>query len=328
MVKFSISLKAGISVICFLGLFLSACDGTDVTLSSSSPACTPSPEANEYRKNMQFEIDLLYSRLFPDQINYDPNTLEGVKSDAFRLLRDQVKRWSSSNDIPVDNQVARITLTYISPDLAQTIILNNHLYQQILPKTEFQGRLKNVLDKIAEREEMIFLITIAYSQYNPNETEETMVVLNFPIKEMALINAGDKHINAKHFDPPLEHEIVISRGPLSGYIAFPIGIEEGGSCLHIMDPRWNTMLTINADGFKVNGNSYTHPLTWFVKRKPLVDMESSGVPSHPLSTPHPDNIYSVDHQPPLPVKNLPASQESDAYWEKMAIHLWGYVVAP
>ena len=321
-------MKVGISVICFLGLFLSACDGTDITLSSNVPACTPSPEANEYRKNMQAEIDLLYSRLFPDQYNYDPNTLEGVKSDAFRLLRDKVMQWSSSNDIPVDNQVARITLTYISPDLVQTIILNNQLYQQILPKTEFQGRLKNALDKIAEREELIFLITIAYSQYNQNETEETMVVLDFPIKGMVLINAGDKHISAKHFDPPLEHEIVISRGPLSGYIAFPIGIEEGENCLYIMDPRWNTTLTVNVNGINVKGNNYSHPLTWFVEYQPLVNMGVSGVPSPPLSSPHPDNIYLIDYQPPLPVKNLSASQESNAYWEKMAIHVWDYLVDP
>jgi hypothetical protein len=328
MVKFTSILKVGISIICFLGIFLTSCDATDVAPTSNSPACTPSPDANKYRTNMQIEIDLLYSRLFPDQINHDPNTLEGVKTDAFRLLRDQVKRWSSSNDIPVDNQITRITLTYISPELLQTIILNNQLYQQILPKTEFQGRLKNVMDKVAEREELIFLITIANSQYNQNETEETMVVLNFPIKDMALINAGDKHISAKHFDPPLEHEIIISRGPLSGYIAFPIGIEEGGSCLHIMDPRWNTMLTINVDGIKVKGNNYSHPLTWFVKYQPLVNLEGSGVPSPPLSTPHPDNIYLIDHRPPQPSKNVSTSQETDAYWEKMAIHVWAFVVDP
>ena len=322
-------LKVGLIIMCIWGLLFAACGPiTDTTLSSNI-TCTPAPstpDPNTYKANILTEVDLLYSRLFPDQTNYDPNTLQIVKNDAFTLLRDRVRRWSSSNDIPVgDQDVIRITLTYISPGLVQIIILNHQLHQQILSKADFQKKLKDKMAAISVREELIFLTTITYSRYDQNETEENMVVLIFPIKEMALINSGDKHIKANHFDPPLEHEIVISRGPLSGYIAFPFAIEENESCLQIMERQWNTMITINADGFKVKGENYTHPLTWFVKYHSLVEMD--GIVPISVTSTAPSGI-PTDHQPPLPVRNVPPNQESESYWENMAIHVWTYVVDP
>ena len=271
------------------------------------------------------QVDSMYTRL--SQTNYDPFTLQSVKNEAFTLLRDRVQRWSSSNDIPVgDQDVVRITLTYISPELLQIIILNHQLNQLILSKEQFKTNLENELKEIAKREELIFLITMTFSRYDQNETEENMVVLNFPIKDMALINSGDQHIKANHFDPPLEHEIVISRGPLSGYIAFPMRVAEGENCFQVLEHRWNTTLTANLDGVKVKGDNYIHPLTWFVKYHSLVEIGDGTIPLSTILA-APSNI-TTDHQPPPPERNRPSNQEDDNYWGKMAIHIWTYVVDP
>lgn len=322
--------KNAVLVLLFASLIVACVPSDSAGSNSNPPACTPAPTTpapNGYRSDINPQVDSLYSRLFPNQINYDPNTLQGIKNEAFTLLVERVKRWSSSNDIPVgDQDVIRITLTYISPELAQIIILNHQLQQLIVAKDEFQLKLMDKMKTIAVREELLFLTTIVYSQNSQIETEENMVILNIPVNEMALINAGDRHIFPNHFDPPLEHEIVISRGPFSGYIAFPIWVMDREVCLHVMEKRWNTMLTVNADGFRVKGDEYGHPLTWFIKYHPLIEMDDSIV-SFPNIFTAPTDV-KVDHQPPSPERNVPASEAVYEYWRKMAIHIWAYVVGP
>jgi len=48
-----------------------------------------------------------------------------------------------------------------------------------------------------------------------------MLILNFPAKDIVLLNSASERIIVSYFDPPLGQEIIISRSHLSGYIAYP-----------------------------------------------------------------------------------------------------------
>jgi len=71
-------------------------------------------------------------------IETNQTVFNGNKSNAqyhaLSLLKEQVRRWSSFQDIPIDNgtQIIRITITYLDPGLLQVIILNELLLRHFL----------------------------------------------------------------------------------------------------------------------------------------------------------------------------------------------------
>lgn len=277
---------------------------------------------------MSGQIESIYSGLSLLDIVNNPNALQSVQTQVFFLLINGVKRWSSYNDIAVDDQhVVRITLTYLSPELLHLIILNNQLaFHPGASMEQFQKNLSGEMEPIADRNELIFLITITSSISEQSLLEEKMTTLAIPVNKIMLINAANQQIPISHSDPPLNQEIIISRGHLSGYIAYPIWVEAGENCVNVMDSHWNTTMTVSATGVKVAGIEYMHQLIWSVKYIPLVDMEiSANVQSPP--TVFPTDI-APSKQPPMPAQNVLVTQEDDEYWAKMARYIWGYVTDP
>lgn len=328
MVKFSSMWKVGVALVSILGAFLVACEPiTASPFSNSQPCISTTPEANGYRANMLTQVKSLYSRWIQNQSN--PTIIQDLKNEAFTLLVNQVKRWTSSIDIPIDNtNVIRITLTYISPDLAQIIILNHQLYNNVLSETDFENMLRTRMNVVADREELIFLMTITYSQYNNQiATENNRITLTIPMEELALTNAENLHVAAHHIDPPLRQEIVISHGPSAGYIAFPIGVGTSENCVQVMDRRHNTTLNVSTGGVRINGNEYTPQLSWSVKYHPLVEMDDGIIT--PVSSYTAPTGIPVNHQPPTPpvIAGL-VEQVVPGYWEQMALHVWGQVTDP
>ena len=312
-----------------LGIFLAACGPTPAFASGNLQPCTSTtPEANVYRVQTHPQVTSIYSRRVQNQGNSDPAILQSLKNEAFTLLVDRVKRWTSSTDIPIDNaNVIRITLTYISPELAQLIILNHQLYTNVLSEPDFENMLHTRMNVVAEREELIFLMTITYSQYNNQlATENNRITLTIPMDELTLANAENLHVAVYHIDPPLRQEIVVSHGPSAGYVAFPIGVGTSENCNQVMDRRHNTVLNVSVSGIKVNGNDYASQLSWSAKYHPLIEMNDGIIPPA-FSSAAPTGI-PINHQPPAPVRNVPVEQVDPSYWEQMATHVWGYVVSP
>jgi len=309
--------KEGIVLICVWGVFLAACGTTAAASGNLQPCICTTPGANVYRNGTLVQVRELYSRSFSDPI--------GAKNEAFSLLIDQVQRWSSSVDIPVDNgNIIRITLTYLSPELTQLIILNQQLYKNIIQINEFEQMLQSKMNEIANREELIFLMTITYSVYDaPAAPEFSKVSINIPIGELALVNSRNAYIRAYDVDPTLRQEITISHGPSSGYIAFPIGVGSAENCTQIIEDRWNTIINVSIGRVVVNGTDYVHPLAWSVKYHPLVDMDNEII-SPSIQFVAPQSI-PVDYQPPPPERGIPIELEDPTYWELMSIHVWGYV---
>ena len=321
--------KLGVVLISILGTFLAACGPTPAFASGNSQPCTSTtPEANVYRVQTHAQVTSIYSRRVQNQSNSDPAILQNLKNEAFTLLVDRVKRWTSSADIPVDNtNVIRVSLTYISPELTQFIILNHQLYNNVLSETDFENMLRTRMNVVADREELIFLMTIAYSQYNNQiATENNRITLTIPMDRLTMTNAENLHVSAPHIDPPLRQEIVVSHGPSAGYVAFPIEVGTLENCFQVMDPRHNTVLNVSTGGIKINGTDYAPQLSWSYKYNPLVDMDN-GIISPVFGYTAPTDI-PINLQPPIPVPTIPVEQVDQGYWAQMALHVWGHLTDP
>ena len=105
MVKFKLLWIIGTIALGFLSISLVACEplATTSPIDKSSACTSATPDANKDKIRGRTQVENLYSTLFSDQVNYNPNMLQPVKDQAFALLTDQVQHWSSANDIPVDN---------------------------------------------------------------------------------------------------------------------------------------------------------------------------------------------------------------------------------
>lgn len=314
--------KVGVVLLCVFGMFLAACGPMSVAAAGNSSPCTPAtPEANVYRGEILTQVRELNLINSADQTR--------ARNEALRLLVDQVKRWSASVDIPVDNgNIIRITLTYLSPELMQIIILNHRLYRNTTPGIDIEQTIRIKMNEVANREEHIFFMIVTYSTYDPPSTPEiNRVTLNIPIGELVLVNSRNVHVQALDVDPPLRQDIIASREPLSGYIAFPIGVGSTENCMQVLEYLRNTIINVSIGRVIINGTDYAHPLAWSVKYHPLVDMDNGLITPHVPNPPTQSDV-PINYPPPAPERGVPVDQEDAAYWQELALHVWGYVTDP
>jgi len=310
---------------------MAACTPISTTNALNLPSCAP--ENNVYTDENQALVESIYqSALVPSQAVYSGNRLN-AQYQALMFLRDEVRRWSSFNDISVSaSQFARITLTHVSPELVQVIILNQYLSNPVAISQEtFHLLLTEEMEQISQRDEFFFLVTLTASQYDPSATNDNMLILDIPIKDMILVNAGDLRVSPSHDDHPIDQEIILSREHLSGYIAYPMAVQIGDTCEQVLESLWNTTITISLSELFVNGTQYEHQLTWSIKYHPLVDLGvEAGSPGSPIPVGFDQSRLFPMAVPP----NLEGNRIStdiaywDLYWENMARYVWGYVTDP
>jgi hypothetical protein len=318
--------KAGSTLIYMLGILLVAC----APLATNIDRCELTGPTNVYDPDIPIAIESIYS-IAPTPGGADnPMIPSGSTLQAFEMLVSQVRRWSSAVDVPDDNQrVIRITITYLSPELLYTILLNTQLeYQPGVPLDQFKKIVKERMEVIAKRSELIFLVTITYSNPEKGLPGDKMLILNFPAKEIVLLNSANKGINVSHFDPPLGQEIIISRSHLSGYIAYPMGLKEGENCVNCIDASWNNVITLSTDGLTTSHSAYNHQLNWLIRYHPLIETQANVGSSISYVFSLSAGEIAPAHAPPPPVWNVPAEEAGDEYWVEMARYIWGYVTDP
>ena len=325
--------KLGVALVCILGASLAACMPTSAPNTSILPSCAPKENVYIF-KNIPSVLSIYQSALIPNQnpATYSGN-LTNAQIQALLLLRDEVQRWSSFNDISVSkSQAARITLTHISPELVQVIILNQYLSNPVAVSQEaFKGVLTEEMKQISQRDEFFFLVTLTASEYDPNATSDNMLVLDIPVKEMILVNSSDLRVSPSHDDHPIDQEIILSRGNLSGYIAYPMAVQVNDSCIQVLESLWNTTVTIGLSKLLINGTQYEHQLTWFIKYHSLVDLGAApGLPIPNIQPGFDLNHLSPTTVPPSPDENRSSTDIAywDGYWEDMARYIWAYVIDP
>ena len=311
---------------------VSACDPTASTSLPYLEACTsPTVGSNLYREaSQQYPGEPIFAEAFRTGQPYSDMEM---RRRALYTLKDEVRRWSSFQDMLVnDNQVVRITLTFIHPDLVEIILLNHSLAQPSnINRDQFANELKIQLGKLADYNELFFLVTVTDSSYKPLITEKDVVVLSIPARDITLMNSKKEYVAPSHYDPPLGQNIQISRKHLSGYVAFPMFVKDkNDQCVLMLEPPSNTTITVGATNIKLSttsGNVSNHQLTWFIRYHSLLDINIVPTPAIVSD----QNIApECCHAPPTPdIAKLPTDEEYwNSYWVEIARYVWGYVVAP
>ncbi len=313
-------------LICFL--FAVGC-GNNTSQPEELRPCTPSTgEPNPYRLPDTSAAYLIYQASQPVNLGVSP--LPSQQKDAFNLLEEQVKNWSDYQDILVkDNLIVRITITYISPELIEALVLNQVLYSGILASTDFLSDVKAVKTDIAEREELLFMVTLSASEYRDRILTDNEILVDLPINSLTLTNSSNLSVIRGHADPILDDEINLRGGPEFGYLGFPLAVEKDGICQLVMDKRWDTSLTLHAPNIFV-GYTQRGALTWGIGVHPLVDMNApnidldeltkiGSIPSAPEA-----NYYNPSEYPPTPVNGVSKTEIDywDTYWDDMSRYIW------
>ncbi|NOT06280.1 MAG: hypothetical protein HOP27_16935 [Anaerolineales bacterium] len=250
-----------------------------------------------------------------------PNELSGPRFMAFQYLKDQVKRWSDTEAIKLkDLNEIQITVTFISPELIQAVYLNQIFMDGILA-SDFDAQLQTALNSIAAREEILFLVTVTATTNNSIDTVSH--VIDIPIKEMLLNNAGNLESIPGHDDHNLDQPINSSLEPVFGYVAYPLGVLQSDGCNWVLDPKYNTNIVITVSDIKLD-NISSHPYTWTIPYKPLI--ETNNYPDQSIFIPVTGdvNLISPLAMPPNPKMNQ-IGTDPDAYWQDFARYVWNQI---
>lgn len=310
-------------LICLSGVLVSGCIPIEADAPTLSP-CTPGdPQANVYRSfSIQPQAAGIYQIAAATKNMNDP-LYRTAQAQAVEWLENETQDWSSKVDFlnQEGNQGVRIVVTFLSPELLQAVILNESLRSLRVTDT-FDNVLRNSLDRIASRNELLFLVTITSSQPTvPGQAS----LLQFPVKKLTLTNTAAISIAAGHYDPVLNNPINLSSGPISAMVAFPIAVEKNGQCIWLFDPKWTTSLTLSVPSITLDGRSFSYS-TWPIDYIPPLQAGNEISPaSFFTDTLTADPLkYTPLNTPPSPFWNAPESDQTYwmQYWQDMGRFIW------
>jgi hypothetical protein len=253
-----------------------------------------------------------------------------ARYQAFQYLIKATRRWSDAETFVLDgSSEAQVTVTFLSPELIQAIYLSG-LLKDSLFSVNFETRTRSILDKLAKRNELLFLVIVSSTKYDNSTLNPAPPVMDLPISEMVLINAEDLKVPPNHDDHTLEQPIYVSCGPVYGYLAYPLAVEENAECKWLLDPTYNTSIVISAPSVLVNGAD-RGPHTWTIQYESLLDPGLPvWLPSFNSAPPGFDqNLLTPLTAPPIPPVNLTTTMDEnsiDLFWRDMARFIWGYVM--
>jgi hypothetical protein len=321
MIKQLSNSKAGGVFLIVLAIMLNACAPAVAADAFYARPCTPpAREGNVYRQSIQPNLGSFYRSAFSPPPNVDPQeNYINQQHGAISLLATQTKRWSDSIDIPLENKFIRITITYISPELAQTIILNHYLFRKIRNSVNnsFETEVTTKMEDIAKRDEHIFFVTLTASSYEQTLPYNSPVIVKLPVQSLVLTNSANIQVKPQHDDHNLEERIELTSGPAHGYISYPLAVTINENCEFLLNKTNNNHIVLSIPNIEVNGTRYeTRP--WTLNYVPLLNI-----------APNPDSGESqvqvdrnIDHFRPLDDPPLSINPENDGYWEQLARFIW------
>ena len=307
---------------------------------SQMPCLPDSPEANIYKAPLdswlantifEYAYPLVPTPTSPDAVTSNPfiqpsdQQMLGARYEAFQLLIKQTKRWSTIETLKLDDtNEMQFIVTFISPELVQAVFLNKVLNDRFIT-SDFQVHLQNVLNSIATRDELLFLVTVTAT--GNNNISFTPYVIEIPITQMVLKNAGNLESAPVHEDHNLEQPINSSFAPVFGYIAYPFGMLSSNGCDWILDPKYNTNIVITVPDIKKD-NISSRKYTWTIPYKSLIDTENpSTLPSFIVPLDFKLDLVTPLPKPPYPMANLmsPNGINPDMYWQDFARYVWNQI---
>lgn len=298
--------------------------------------CTPeSPDVNIYRTAPRILANMIFEYAYPTiptpapsniAVPMPPNQqkiLEG-RYAAFQNLKNQAARWSDIETINLDdsNEI-QIIITFISPELIQAVFLNK-VFKDGFITSDFDIQVQNILNSIAARDELLFLVTVTATNNNMNSDSH---VIDIPINELILNNAGNLASLPKHDDHNLDQPINPLFEPVFGYIAYPLAILKSDGCNWVLDPKYNTNIVITLSDIKVD-NAPSRPYTWTIPYKSLVDTDDYPDPLMFMVPPgfDPTQILPLSKPPyPMTTLTLPNGSIPDMYWQDFGRFIWNQI---
>ena len=307
---------------------LSGC-GTPSPENQPPVICTPqSPNVNIYRVLPDSWAGAIFEMAFPTiptpippaipaPIQFNDQQILGARYAAFQYLLDETKRWSDTETITLSDQnKTRITLTFISPKLLQAVFLSDVLRDRFIT-SDFQTHLQNMLNGVAERDELLFLLTITTT--SNNNITPTRHTIKIPINNMTLNNAENLIVLHSHDDHNLEQLIDTSAEPVFGYLAYPFAMLSGGQCKWVLDPKYNTNIVISVPFIEVDGVNSGGPYSWTIPYSSLINsIAPSNIPIPFLPTGFDPNLMS-------PLELPPSEINQNDYLQNFARYIWNQI---
>ena len=320
-----------------LVLMLTGCLGDWGTPAALSPApaeaCEPAPteNVNIYRTEPQAWVGDIFARAHSTPFQGDPlNTPDptlpllfgdqaytGARYAALQKLIEETDRWSDTETIKFeDSTKIRITLTFISPELIQAAFLNQALKDNV-NTADFQTYLQSALNTVAERNELMFLLTVTTLN---NDLSPFQHKIKLPIESIYLLNSENLPIPHSHDDPNLGQNIDITSESVSGYIAFPFTVLSGDQCKWILNPKYNTKIVITMPFAELDGVSDKNPYSWTIHYTSLVN---SNMPANPANAAIPPGFNPALETPLLAP---PIELNAPDYLKNFAKFIWGQII--
>jgi hypothetical protein len=314
--------------ICF---FITACATTvNTPIPASQSICiSPTPEINPYFSHPILpEVTNIYSKILTDPA--------GARQDALSQLGKNAQHWSDQVNIATDDtHMVRIMITYLDPVLIQYIVLNDVLNSYIpginTPESNdyLNYRISNALQKLGQRNEFLFLVTITSPFYREQAYNNAVLTVRLPIEQLALVSTADVRVTPVHEDHILDENMDITHGPIHGIVGFPLAIQTKTECLKVID-EFTTTLTLDVPSVTLGNNNAPFGVQfWHIPFQPLVAEKDI----HP--TPTYDPYYASNPVNPLATPPTPywePNAQTDhtdwtAYWNDMGRYIWNVVIA-
>lgn len=321
------------------------------TTGEECPVAADDRALNLYAIDMEEWVGEVYQHsLAPDIPNQSDLTAQGrnlrqARNAAFKIFGWQVRRWSSFVDFKLvnTNDIVRITVTYLSPQLIETIMLNEAIQGEIPPKDSldvFQGKLKNKLSHVGARSEVLFLMTISVARNTPDLNGALPIIIKIPFQNLILINSDGRSVRPKRFDQSLNHAIYLNDNkPFSSIFGYQMTVKTGETCSKLLDPNMNTTITVYLDNLAINDQTFSGQ-TWTIRYESLLGEDGLGsslpfddvypIPSHwapTLVAPSPQISMLSTPVAPLSQTTVPSTMDNywDSYWQLMACYIWEQV---
>lgn len=251
----------------------------------------------------------------------DQTWLARERSRASQLLAYETLRWSRVQDLSKDGKKLRIIVTFISPELIHTVMLNYVISNNLqLTNNNFRDYTKSILQHMDERGEYIFLLTLQVEL-----PDNTGMEIEFRPKKIFLKNSeGILAFASKVDDFFMPKFDMASSNQRVGFINFPQAVLNESECKLILDGLNEKKIGIGFERVEIDGEK--SDLFFEIPFSSLLGVEV-------IPTPNPNyTLQSGEHVPAYKVPSIQdvglvgpvaaLTNENLKYWQDVGHFVW------
>jgi len=316
--------------------FLVGCDSIGPGLATVMPSPTPYPAcevkngfylATEGPLAVQKQhVDTKAGEIFVEAMQArsagDEVRLAGARSQALQLLAYETLRWSDVETMQLDGKNLRLIVTFISPELLQTVVLNQVISGNVtVPGNNFSEYTKIIFQGMDQRGEYMFLLTI-----QAELPEQARLPVELKPMEIYLKKSEKLRIPANLVDNAFTQPFdMSSSSQRAGFIYFPQAVFHDGSCQLVLDAFHDNFIIMDMENTKIDDQK--GPLEFQIVFAPPLNMEISiptPNPALPLtSEQHKSSgvLPAIQDVGPTGVLNS-LTADNLAYWQEMGRFVW------